>query len=607
MKRFILFLLPLLIGTSIAVALWNYLWLPFSNPLHIISAVTEAGYNPANNSLRFVVLLLMPLVCLAGMYLFRRADIVAVHASKEVSVVPKSSRRTMLIIAVVAILSSILSPTFIASGEFDSFHEGESLAPAVSYAAGQVPYRDMVFIHGAYQDPVRSVVAFTLFGRSIGAVRTWESIVKMVTWLLLGGFLVQLFRGQSHRAVGVMILLGGFSSIGGMILLPRDVLTLVLMNILAVVAYELREETFRPRIIASSACMLGLLPFLGMGFSVDRGVYYAVVSVLTLPTLYYYFIRNKGITLLYAGSVVAGSILGILLLGVLLRWNYSGFLTFCFVHVPQYKELMDSYIFPIATLRLSASVFLATVLVYYTGWRYMLHVAGNGWGAMREYLRMHFLELSMLLIGLLLMRNVLGRADMVHVKYSWFVLLILVIYYTFRLFSKQMTQYFSLRVVQVLVLGSVAAYSGYAGYRTIRGHLWEENFPLGRSDDYYIPEQDKATVEYLKKTVQKDEEFLTLTGEGVWYYYLGKPCPVRFNIIQFAMTPEFQKEVLHDLEHKNIKYILYSNSHWANRIDGFTNLQRLPEIMKYIHEHYHHSKTIDHNQIWVRNTLLACN
>ncbi|MBK9246668.1 MAG: hypothetical protein IPM69_00770 [Ignavibacteria bacterium] len=609
MKKSLLFLLPLIVGIGGALALWNHIWLPFSNPLHIISAVTEASFNPTNNSLRFAVLLLAPLGVLYILYKVKPSYFAVIQSDTQdetTEPVDKSTKRTsIVIVSILSIFCGIISPTFIASGEFDPFHEGESLAPAVSYQAGQVPYNDMVFIHGVYQDPLRSVVAFSLFGRSIGAVRTWESIMKLMTWLLLGIFILQLFRWRLEYSVIALIILGVFSSIGGMILLPRDFLTLLLLNTFGVISHSIHHSQFSRKSVSGTAVLLGLIPTLGLGFSIDRGVYYVVIVVVILPFLCYYFYRKTNSARLFIRSAILGSLAGILLLGMMLRWNYMGFLTFCFVQVPQYKELMDSYIFPVFNYRFSMSLLLATTIVYYYGWKILKEFTLKIPSALRHFFKHNLDVIVLALLGLLLMRNVLGRADMQHVKYSWFALILSAIYITFQLFILPIIRKYPGKIIHTISISICIIFVGFSSYRIVSFHLIGENFPLQRTDDYYIPTHDKATIDYLKNTIQLDEEFLTLTGEGAWYYYLNKPCPVRFNIIQFAMYPEFQREVLRDLQHKNIKYILYSNSHWANRIDGFTNNQRLPEVMKYIHENYHLFKTIDHNQLWIRNNMVA--
>ncbi len=154
-------------------------------------------------------------------------------------------------------------------------------------------------------------------------------------------------------------------------------------------------------------------------------------------------------------------------------------------------------------------------------------------------------------------------------------------------------------------VGSVLILIFITGWRLFERDLIGDNYHLNNKDDMYIPQSEKGMVDFLRKTIRKDEEFLTLTGEGGWYYFLNKPCPVRFNIIQFALTPDFQQEVIDDFEKKNIKYVLYSNTNGCDQMDGFTNTHRIPLILNYVNKHYHPFKTINQNQLWIKNTLLT--
>lgn len=90
-------------------------------------------------------------------------------------------------------------------GPLDLFHEGERLAPAQALAAGKVPYRDVVFVHGFLRDPGVALAAFRLFGVSVEALRTLEQLLAPLAlvaayylslaclgggWALLYAFLV---------------------------------------------------------------------------------------------------------------------------------------------------------------------------------------------------------------------------------------------------------------------------------------------------------------------------------------------------------------------------------------------------------------------------------
>ena len=80
----------------------------------------------------------------------------------------------------------------------DSFHEGETLGMAIDYQNGKVPYKESIFTHGALQDPLRSVLAFEIFGKSIAASRTLTSLLEIVAHILFIIALYYLFDKNIH-------------------------------------------------------------------------------------------------------------------------------------------------------------------------------------------------------------------------------------------------------------------------------------------------------------------------------------------------------------------------------------------------------------------------
>ncbi len=96
-----------------------------------------------------------------------------------------------------------------------------------------------------------------------------------------------------------------------------------------------------------------------------------------------------------------------------------------------------------------------------------------------------------------------------------------------------------------------------------------------------------------------------MTSEAAWYYFLERPSPTRFPIVWFAMPHFYQQEIVEDLEEKNVKYILMSNAHWANRIDRVSSKARLPIVRDHIHVNYAPLGMIDDHEIWVRKGLDA--
>jgi len=100
----------------------------------------------------------------------------------------------VLIISFIVFIAGNFYPHHNNVTELDYFHEGETLGTAIDYINNKVPYADTIFVHGVFQDPLRSVLAFKIFGHSIAALRTVDSILNIITLLLFSTFLYLLFE-----------------------------------------------------------------------------------------------------------------------------------------------------------------------------------------------------------------------------------------------------------------------------------------------------------------------------------------------------------------------------------------------------------------------------
>jgi hypothetical protein len=119
-------------------------------------------------------------------------------------------------------------------------------------------------------------------------------------------------------------------------------------------------------------------------------------------------------------------------------------------------------------------------------------------------------------------------------------------------------------------------------------------------DSAFVPQDYKTAIAFLKENLGPGENFMTLTNEASWYYYVGRPCPSRFLVVWFAMPDFYQREVVRDLETKGVKYILYRNSFWTNSIDSIPNEKRLPILFRYVNEHYRFCRDLNGNEIWIK-------
>jgi hypothetical protein len=128
----------------------------------------------------------------------------------------------------------------------------------------------------------------------------------------------------------------------------------------------------------------------------------------------------------------------------------------------------------------------------------------------------------------------------------------------------------------------------------------QQNFPIDIPDEKFIPKDYVAAISFLKRNLGPNEDFLTLTSEASWYYFLDKSSPIRFPVIWFAAPRMYQDQTVTQLQKKNVKFVLYRNEHWANSIDGISMRERLPEIYLEIERAFKPCVNIEGNEIWVR-------
>ena len=275
--------------------------------------------------------------------------------------------------------------------------------------------------------------------------------------------------------------------------------------------------------------------------------------------------------------------------------------------MPRYKELMDGYVYPIGNLQSFMIIVLVAANTFWVAYKFMQELRSNKGkvrATIRSFINKYFIEFCLLLLSIFAFRSALGRAEFGHIAYSSPLVFLLSIYIVIKhylwkfLEAPKMKVFKSMFTIALIVI--FVTISGVQIYRIADQHLLADNFPLNVKDSQFIPDNYKATISFLKEDLEEDEEFVTMTNEGVWYYFLDKPCPTRFPVVWFAMPYFYQEEFVDDLEKKDVKYILYKNDNAANKIDGIDNEVRLPIIFDYIRNNYEFLIKIDDNEIWVK-------
>ncbi|MDY6952650.1 MAG: hypothetical protein SWE60_14155 [Thermodesulfobacteriota bacterium] len=495
------------------------------------------------------------------------------------------------------------------SQPLDTFHEGESLGPAVDYMHGKVPYRDTIFIHGPFQDPLRSVLAFKLFGQSIAAFRSLQSLLGFLTlvcFLIASYFLY--YRNVYYMAISVffLITLGYIRPFGAVFQLSyTDIPLLGLVAVGALIQQSMAKED-QVNEKARGYILLFLFSFIAsaaFSVSVDKGLFLSMASLLCLVAVcLIYLTRSRPWCALV---VLGGYTTGMAAFGLSIGWAYGEFWEF-FAVLARYEPFLNGLVYPFEQFEfLLPVIFVSATLCWLTRrfleWAYWCE-GGFRKGA-KEFYVAYFVEILFLILSVAYFRRALGRSDVEHVASVTGVILMSTMYILMKHYLAPLLRKrrWETGVVPPLAVFVLVAFLITFAPRINWAHWYK--LPLDMPDEAFITEDYHDTIDFLKKNMSPDEAFLTLTSEASWYYFLEKPCPIRFSVIYHAMPYFYQKEIVRDLQKGNVKFVLYRNGHWANAVDGVETQVRVPMVVEYIRNNYELHRMIGDNEIWIRKDL----
>jgi len=502
------------------------------------------------------------------------------------------------------VVTSVKTPVYHASGGFDAFHEGESLGTSVSYDQGRVPYKEFLFCHGLFQDPLRSSIAFHVFGRSIGAARTFESLCQILLFVLLAVFAIVLYPRHIFAAfllVGVIIAAGHYWFVPRLLLANRDIPTvLFLLTTLFLSRRVTAEKAGSLKVLTMITALFSFIPLATFAYSVDRG-FYLCAGLLVMSLLLYYCLPSVNVVRVrHLAGLVAGAGLGVSTLVFLFGDGCVAFAEYTFVIMPCYKELMDGIQYPISR----PTYFVPCLLIAFNAYWLCVRALRSGFVV---FMRRYPEEICLLFLSLFFFRTALGRSDDEHVAYSLLPTYLISIHIALKHYVIPVvaSRY---RVERAITLSAVIVASCIClegVYRIVDRDLTSLYFPLKIPDERFIPVEHQATIDLIKLTLkERQTKFVTMTNQAVWYYYLNEACPIRFPVILFAAPRFYQEEVVDDLERGNVGVVLWRSAQGSEKMDGLGNQERLSIITEYLYRRYVPFAVIDGNELWIRPEML---
>ncbi len=582
--------------------MWNKILLPFHNPDNIIGPLSLAGLNPNNDIVRFVLFVTVPsgAICLSWLLSSKKMSVRTTYNQRK----RQRIKGISWLIIFASLLLSLGTPTYHASGPFDSFHEGETLGSAMSLMEGKVPYRDVVFSHGVFHDPLRSIIAMKLFGKSIGATRAITSFLKVLSFVCFALLILRLFEHKETWALLSFFILFLLIPEETFIILPRDIISFSYLILLTLVP-GLSKQQYSPTRVSLLSFLLAFIPVVAFGITIDRAFYITALYMLLFPILFLVFFRKAPLRALFIRFSLLGIVSGTITLTILLQGAVTDFAQFVFIHIPKTKEFADGLPFPVFMPR------YLTMLLLISGIGYWLTVRCLSILSVKRQYLLHFLifckknfnVIALFLMAIFCFRNGLGRSDDEHLAYSSLFPILAFLYIAILYYIDKHTNTLAYKCITFLLVGAISVYSISMLNNAFSKKCLTDNFPIHAEDSTFISTEYKEVISFLTTNLGENEKFLTLTNEASWYYFIDQASPTRFPLVWFALSHTNQYAFIKSIKQQNIRFILYKNKHWANDIDGISNKERLPLLFDYVSQNYHPKVNINGNEIWEKNII----
>lgn len=609
--------------------LWDRLRLPGAAPSGVVSALAQQGYSPSDNLLRFLAAIFVPAAsCFVYWLLWHDKKISNMVFGKPSKIIKATVVLVCVLLALaMGVVQNSTNPAHNQPDQYggpysyamlDTFHEGETLGSAVSYQNPSMkPYRDFIIVHGVFQDPLRSVIAFDLFGRSIGSVRTFTTILVMITVLAYYVLLLILFRGSVIKssiglvALAVLMLPENVMPIisthfVGVQLPFRDMATILFLG-LAVASLRFNHK-MRARYVNLVGGLIGFIVFAGFANSIDRALYILALSVVWLVLLF--VVAGKKVVKKMMPYFILGSAAGIVILGLALKWAYSDFISYLFT-IMRDKEYLDGIVFVQPNMARSALLLITGISIATAGYMILRGLpkkatndllSKNGLRAVMHQIKtfasLYPVEILLFVTGLFFLRSAIGRADVGHFAYSVQWLYLFVLYVVLEHTNLSRRSPLAFKYVGLIMLFVIFSWYS-AAVKSI--DISRDTFPLGVKDSSFVRKDYTETAAFLRQNLHGSETFLTLTSEGSWYYLVNKPSPSRYFVAWYAFLQPQRNELANTIKQDaDIKYII-TNNNWTSNFDYIPNPERFPRAYRELQLHYRPIKGIGQQTIWERN------
>jgi len=469
----------------------------------------------------------------------------------------------------------------------DVFEDGHSLLPASEMARGELPYRDVVPMHGLISDGVLDLVVMKVISPNLGAILTTRRIVAAFTMTAIYFATLAATTSADLALLSVFLSLSVFPSASLWLRALPPVLAL------ACIAVATRLRARRWFAIGGAVVTIAAL------VSLDLAAFAAAVALIAA-------IRSRAIVPLFIGiGVIAVPLLLVLLvLGVLPDFFHTTFVEVIgsggiyvqgplpvpdvvrtLAHTAGLISLTESFAIVCwilaligAAAALSASPLRARRADAVWMIALWLVMAGASF-VVRRHFYFAFALAPFLIGGLLAVRR--------HSRPAAIALTIVLAF-----LAKPFSHVFDL-ALPIRRSGGIAPQESVA--------LTDPPRARGAVTDARTKTGIDAVQRFLRTSLKPDETFYDFASIGMLYFIFDRPSPARHPTVPAYESMALQRELIAELErNKLVRAALIHFPTGYIDVDGIHNRERAPLIWEYLQKNFRPAFAEDGVVFWMR-------
>lgn len=465
-------------------------------------------------------------------------------------------------------------------GAVDLFHEGERVSPAQAILSGQVPYRDVVFVHGFLYDPGVAIVSFRLLDDSIASMRIVMQLLAPLVIMAIY-YLVLVCSNGRWASLYALLTLVGILPYYDWRIFPGLVATICM------ILYIRRKD-----LLWLTSAGLSTLLALATSFDVGvislfaDGVFLLVYSMREQPDLIIKRFVSYSLPLALGAAVVLIYFARLDALGAFINWHWQVLSVYRDWNGLPFTLTWDGFI--------EARNIISSPLISVIAIVVLLRAALR-----KHWTWLHWVSLLLLLFNLTLFNRgvVRGLEGGGAALIAPMLLLTLSIPYLQRIGHKTDWKVLIAAVFSLILLLPISIQrKDDASLFAVVNDLPAKNritvpvdwvqSDIDRVGPIYIPVNQEQLLNSLTEFLSNVDSFWDFADHGALFFLSDHLSPTRFYTTHHVITGQDQREVIADLKRHQPSYILYRSHTFWDAIAGVDRNLRNFLVAEYLLREY---------------------